>query len=489
MHGLEHIQLTTGALTGRLRDEVVEFRGVPYAAAPTGVRRFAPPAPAEPWGGVLDATRDGAIPPQPPSRVFASMGEITGPQSEDCLTLTIRAPRHRNGDRLPVLVWLHGGGFASGAGSLSWYDGSYLAARHGVIVVGVNYRLGALGYLSVPGVLAGNLAVLDQAAALRWVHENIEAFGGDPGNVTLVGESGGGHTIASFLTMPGTEGLFQRAILQSPPLGIGLATPERAARSGHAFLEALGLQPGMPELLARLREIPVADLLSAQNATAGRLGAFARGDLRPPFMPTEFAPHEAGDLSLLECAADNAVRRGVALMIGWTRDEANLFYPAGAATPGATDPGLDVLARELAGDAAGQALAGIRARRPDGSPGQWFRDLVTDASFRLPSLRLADRAARAGAKVFVYQFDWRSPNPELGACHCLDIPFMFGTWEAWAGSPMLAGADRDQLRALSDTMMQCWSTFAGTGDPGFPGWSEGRQPIHHFDTEPWTEQP
>lgn len=477
----EHVRVSSGWLLGRRSGGLVEFRGVRYAAPPINELRFAPPAPVQDWDGTYDASRDGPISPQHPSRLLASMGEIDAPQSEDCLTLTIWTPARRDAPS-PVLVWLHGGGFATGAGSLPWYDGGELALRHGLVVVGVNYRLGALGYLSVPDKLPGNLAILDQECALHWVHDNIAAFGGDPRNVTVMGESGGGHTIASLLTMARTEGIFQRAILQSPPLGIGLFTSTDAARTSHAFLDLLDLSGDGPELLTKLRKIPVERLLTAQSEAARRLGAIGAGDLRPIFMPTEAEPHKVSSEDFINAAAESAACRGIDILIGWTREEANLFYVDNPVIASMTDKDLAAAARNMLGHKADALLAQGRTRRPQASAGQRFKDLVGDVSFRLPALKMAESVTRAGGRAFVYQFDWQSPDSELGACHCLELPFVFGTWRAWASSKMLRGASEDKFSALSGDVMRRWANFAAHGEPGFPHWGVER-PILHIDLE------
>ena len=218
------------------------FRGVPYAAAPVGELRFSPPQPAPPWQGVRDATQDGPIAPQGRSRLAHVMGDFERPQSEDCLTLNIWTPAADSAKR-PVLVWIHGGAFASGSGSLPWYSGERFAANGDVVVVSINYRLGALGFLCLPGVSDGNLGLLDQVAALRFVRDNIAAFGGDPDNVTVVGQSAGAASIAILMTMPPARGLFRRAILQSTPFGrmsrtLEDCTPDRTTLAGGAGSQA-----------------------------------------------------------------------------------------------------------------------------------------------------------------------------------------------------------------------------------------------------------
>lgn len=433
-----------GAVRGALIGDVVVFRGIPFAAAPVGLRRFSPPEPAPSWRGVRDATSVAPIAPQTPSRVLRLMGAIEAPQSEDCLSLTIWKP-DRTTAPLPVVVWLHGGGFSTGGGALPWYDGTHLA-RAGLVVVGVNYRLGALGFLSIPGVLPGNLALLDQLAALNWIKDHIGDLGGDPSQVTVMGQSGGGHNIASMLTLPASAGLFRRAILQSAPLGIGLMASTDAGERASAFLNALGLQDGTANLMEELRSAPVSEILRAQTEAAQKLGNMTAGDLRPPFTPTVLEPHSPhGDFTTQ--AATAAAARRVDILIGWTREEANLFLaerPQGTGLSGAT---------------------------------------VSDANFRLPAMSFARTVAGSGGRVFVYQFDWASPQPQLGACHCLELPFVFGTLPAFENTPLLQGADVSITSKLSREMVRRWVQFIKAGEPGFPAWQGVSQPIYHFDVE------
>src|SRR6185369_7545396 len=246
------VRTAAGELRGAHENGVAVFRGVPYAAAPVGELRFRPPAPVPPWQGVRDATTDGPIAPQGRSRLAHIMGDFERPQSEDCLTLNVWTPAADSKKR-PVLVWIHGGAFASGAGSLPWYSGERLAANGDVVVVGVNYRLGALGFLCLPGVSDGNLGLLDQVAALRYVRDNIAKFGGDPDNVTVVGQSAGAASIAIMMTMPQAQGLFRRAVLQSTPFGRMSRTLEDSHRIGRRFLEVLGVKP---EEAGKLKSLP-----------------------------------------------------------------------------------------------------------------------------------------------------------------------------------------------------------------------------------------
>ena len=355
-----------GDLQGVSADGVVAFRGVPYAAPPLGSLRFAAPEPFPAWSGLHDATRDGPIAPQPPSRLRAAMGNFTRVQDEDCLTLTIWTPAPDHGAR-PVMVWLHGGAWSSGAGSLGWYDGAVLARENGVVVVGVNYRLGALGYLCCPGISDGNLGTLDQIAALRWVHENISAFGGDPARVTVVGQSAGAATIGRLIADPAARPLFRRAILQSGGFGRGPLSREEASEIGEQFVRLLDIDPHASDAAAAMREVPPARLVEAHGKLARSRASFA--ETTPPFMPISDAPMTSAEL--IGAIANGAGDLDV--IIGATRDEVHAFF---AADPAMANPADDAVAETFArvcGTA--DAMERYRARRPGGS----VMDLLADS--------------------------------------------------------------------------------------------------------------
>ena len=478
-----------GSVRGARSAGGIVFRDIPYAAPPVGARRFASPAPPAAWGGIRDTEHRGPIAPQPPSRVEAVMGPIEGEQGEDCLSLTIWAPEQA-AEPLPVMVWLHGGGFATGAASLPWYDGGALATGQNVVVVGVNYRLGALAFLSVAGQLPGNLFLLDQIAALQWVQANIEVFGGDPGRVTVMGESGGAHNIASLLTIDASDGLFHRAILQSAPLGIGLATPEVAHERSDAFLTALHVNRANPALLDTLREASVDAILAAQqDAGVALMRKTLIGDVRPFFLPHDGPPHGLGGKPFIAAVAQGAAERGVDVMVGWTRDEANLYMRMRPQIAGLTEEEAAALASQLWGD---NPPPTVDPARPDegnaASPGERLMAAVTDHNFRMPAEDLAGQIARLGGRAFTYRFDWASPDPILGACHGLELPFVFGTAPAWREGCMIEGADMSKVAALSAIMMRSWADFARDGNPGFGSWSGDRRPLMHFDNESWVEE-
>jgi para-nitrobenzyl esterase len=267
------VHAPAGALRGVATGAVTAFLGIPYGSA----ERFAAPRPAPAWEGVRDAVRPGPAAPQPPSRLERVMGPGSDlVQDEDCLSLNVWTP---GGTGLPVLVWLHGGAFSSGSGAEAWYDGALLAERGRMVVVTVNYRLGALGYLYLsPEFAPANLGLLDQIAALGWVRENIAAFGGDPDRVTLAGQSAGALSTLALLGDPAGRGLFQQVILQSAPTGVQPYGPREAARIGRRLLDILGLHPDEAD---QLRAVPVPRLLAAQGELARRMAAPLM--MTPPF--------------------------------------------------------------------------------------------------------------------------------------------------------------------------------------------------------------
>lgn len=398
-----------GRLAGRREGAAVAFRNLPYAG-PTP--RFALPAPPQPWTGLRDAGADGPIPPQSRSRLAAVMGDFDQPQAEDCHSLTIWTPAV-DGRRRPVLFWIHGGGFSSGAGSLPWYDGAALAAAGDIVVVTPNYRLGPFGWLLAPGLSPANLGLRDQAAALGWVAAHIADFGGDPTAITVGGQSAGGYSTL-LLTLPGQP---RRAILQSAPLGLAPLPEARAIELGRMFLDLLDGDPAT---------LPAAQLLAAQGRLAA---ATARpNDPTPPFMPVA-TDELAGDWRAT--LADIATRGDT--LVGATAHEMAAFVPM---TPE---------------NRAGLVGAG-------------------EALFNAPTQGYAAAAEAAGRQAFVYRFDWLSPQPGRGACHCLELPFLLGRAGAWDEAPMLAGTDPGVIAALSATMQRAWIGFVRDGDPGWPAW-------------------
>jgi para-nitrobenzyl esterase len=460
-----------GDLRGLWQNGIATFRGVPFAEPPVGERRFAAAEPAQPWRGLRDATQHGPIAPQLPSRLSVAMGDFQRPQSEDCLTLTISTPAPDAKGR-PVLVWLHGGAWITGAGSLDWYDSGTLAREGDIVFVGVNYRLGALGWLHRPGIVDADAGLSDMVAALAWVRDNIAAFGGDPNCVTVMGQSAGATSIGRLLMLPEARRLFQRAIMQSGGYGRGAYTSAMASERADQFLRLLAIDPQAGDALSRLRAVEVSRILSAQADLARSNARFAfPGAMFMPVFPEAMSLRE-----MLLAIADGAA--GKELLIGATADEVHAFF---AADPALQHPSHDAVVRRFGSEA---ALARYRARRPGASAMDLLADLVTDETFLRPGMDLARTIAERGGTAYAYVFDWGAPASRFRACHCIELPFVFGTFDAWAGAPMLAGGDVAQIEELSSSMRQAWIAFARSGQPS-PLWPQhdvDRRAVMRFGT-------
>lgn len=467
MTEIDHREIETpfGRLRGARQAEVTAFRRVPYASPPTGPRRFELPGDAPRWQGVRDAIRQGPIPPQLPSRLDAVNGVYAAEQSEDCLHLDIWTS-HDAGAGAPVLVFIHGGAFMTGGGSLPCYDGGVIARENGVVVVNVTYRIGILGFWPRPDFGGLNLGLHDQIAALRWIGAAISSFGGDPERVTVIGQSAGAFSIATFLGTDVGRGLFSRAVLMSAPLGIALRSAGTTQPLDEALCDVLGIRPGQVE---DLRTMPLDHIFERLTLLQGRPPAVP-GDITPPFMPVL-------DGTLLPRDPIESIKAGSAgwcdVVIGVTREEYAAFS--------ISNPGLDNLsegevrelfAREAGGDA-DAALARIRATRAPATPRTLLGDLRSESIFLDDSLAMADAQSAAGRNAFVYLFDWQSAVPGLGACHCIDLPFLFGNIDVWKAAPMLNGSDEREVRQLSRLFRGALAAFAADGAPtgkALPRW-------------------
>jgi len=471
----EVVETRAGVLRGAREGGLCVFRGVRYAAAPAGALRFAAPRAAPAWQGTRDALVPAPIPPQrvdPLSRRLGILGDQA--QGEDCLALDLWTPGC-DGARRPVLVWIPGGAFATGAGSSPLYDGARLARRGDAVVAALSYRVGALGFLAHPALGPGsaNRGLQDQIAALGWLRENAAAFGGDPERIAVFGESAGAGSIVALLAMPAARGLFQRAIAQSAAPDGMIGADEAQCRAG-LLLDRLGVAGAQPDELAkRLAELPLGALLDAQQACI-EAGPHPKGMFFLPVIDGELLPERPLD------AIARGSAREVALVIGTTRDEMKLFQlaqPAGAAMPEALverilEAQVPGTARDGRARAAVlvEAYRGLLARRGVPVSGaELFSAIQTDLSLAWPSAQLAAAQAAQQPQTYLYLFSWESPleGGRLGACHALDLPFTFGTLEL-PGARELAGADA-AARRLSEQLMDAWLAFARSGDPSHPG--------------------
>jgi para-nitrobenzyl esterase len=457
-----------GAVRGRYENGIAVFRGIPYAAPPFGPHRFRPPVPPEPWTGVRDALDFGPTAPKPPySDAFAKLLSDPVVPGDDCLNLNVWTPEPGRGARLPVMVWLHGGALTRGSSAVPVYDG-HAFARDGVVMVSVNYRLGVEGYGLFPDAPA-NPGLRDQLAALRWVHESIEAFGGDPDRITLFGQSAGAISIGALLAVPQAQGLVRRAVLQSgPPEAFDRDKVRRMVRRMATRLKI----PATAEAFAAVDR----ELLLRTQADVGRLSSPVLGG--PTFgivIDGELVPRDP-----LEALVDGEAARGVDLMLGWTRDEYRLWLVPGGLHERVDRLGAVALAGAMARCHCGvEVPRGYRALHPGAGAAETVGQLVTDHLLRYPLHRLAD--ARPGT-AHVYEFAWPSNLPELGSCHALELGFVFDTGDI-PESAKLAGQGAPQ--SLADAMHGAWVRFAVDGDPGWQPWDD-THPVRIFgEGEPY----
>lgn len=474
------VATTAGRVRGSAHAGTSVFRGIPYAAPPVGERRFAPPVAPPSWEGERDATRFGPAAVQAPSSLEQMMGGAVTDTSEDCLTLNVWAPEGAArvpAPGLPVMVWIHGGAFVTGTGSMVWYDGVRLSAR-GVVVVTLNYRLGALGFLHLDGIFdggegTGNLGLADQVAALGWVRDNVAAFGGDPGNVTVFGESAGAMSIATLLATPSASGLFHRAILQSGAANF-VTGADAADATARKFLAEVGVDPA--DGIAALRQVPVTELLAAQERVSASL-SFDDGLAFTPVVDGVVVPERPATV----IAAGGAA--GVDVIIGTTTEELKMFLLLEPELAAMDQAALEARTDETfvpRGHQPGAALATYRRRLPDGSTQELLSAVATDHTFRVPAIELAESQAAHNPRTYMYLFAHRSPafGGLLGACHALEIPFV---WDNLGrpGAAMFAGEATPELEALATAMADAWVAFTRSGTPsanGLPDW-----PV--YDTE------
>jgi len=422
------IALSAGAVEGRTVDGVDRFLGIPYAAPPFGDRRFAAPGPVEPWEGVRQADAFGPTAPQRVGEFSGGLPAVIEPTipGDDILNLNVWAPADRTGS-LPVLVWIHGGGFVEGSSANPWYEGSAFA-RRGLVVVSLNYRFGAEGFLELEGA-PSNRGLLDWIAALRWVRDEIGAFGGDPSRVTVMGQSAGGMAVSALLGAPDARGLFARAVIASGVSHWSVWTPEQATGVADAVVARLGI----PRERTAAAAIDPATFVEAHAAVAAE--ATSRGaTIMPPWAPVIDGDQVPGTLF-------DTLGADIPVLVGSTAHE--------FAWMGYRDTPDDLAARDAA-----------QVRYAD----EFFRSAIH---------RFAEaRVAAGAAPTYRYEFRWESTaDPVIRAGHSIDIPFFFHTLDA----PYVrdyTGAEPPV--ALADVVQESFAAFARDGDPGFPPYSEGR---------------
>jgi len=474
---------TAGQVAGSSHEGVVRFAGIPFAQAPVGTLRFRPPVAHPGWQGVRDASQPGQVAPQEAGTIETLAGQGAPDWSEDCLTLNVFTPA-LEGSR-PVMVWIHGGGFTGGAGSIPWYDGSALVRRGDVVVVTINYRLGAFGWLDLEGIDpdfagSGNAGLLDQVAALQWVADNIAYFGGDPGRVTLFGESAGAMSVATLMGTPAAAGLFSGAIAQS-----GAAHNVWDQQGAHELTERLFSTLGVIDVAA-LQELPAAELLAAQTKVASDLTVERAKRPGGDVLGLPFGPVLDGHVLTqrpLEAIASGSASQ-VALLTGTTRDEWRLF---GMMLRSVDDE--QTLMRRLGRmvEDPAQMSAVYRQSHDDASHDALWNVIMTDRVFRIPAIRLAEaQVQHQPDNTFMYLFEFASTAFEgrLGSCHALEIPFVFDNLDR-PGVAMFTGDNPPAV--LADAMSDAWLAFAHTGNPGhpalpqWPAYHPSERATMHFD--------
>jgi len=472
-----------GAIRGELgaQGQVAVWRGVPFAAPPVGELRWRPPQPVVGWEGVRDCTQFGPACPQPPSA--NPVGREVGAQDEDCLFLNVWAPAE-TAEPLPVMVWIHGGGCTTGAGSLDVYDGEQLA-RRGVVLVTINYRLGPLGYLAHPllttesdNSVSGNYGMLDQIYALQWVERNIQQFGGDPDRVTIFGESAGGLSVARLLISPLSEGLFDRAILQS---GAARGRNRRLHEEmpGQPSMESVGEKlfadlgvAGAPDPLAAARQLNLRAIIEAANPQLGLIGA---GTKYGPIVDGWAIPDDPEVM-----LADGRFHH-VPVIAGANADDGSIFAQAGGKLGPA---GYRMLVRRIMGERAEDVLRLFPATTRD-ETAEALSGLLTVSAFVAPARSLVRAVAGGGGDAWLYHFTRKpalGPATRYGAFHGLEIAYIFGLKGA-------LGRLGETDAALHEAMATTWVQFAATGDPNgeaipsWPRWSAEDEACMYFGDE------
>jgi para-nitrobenzyl esterase len=477
------VDTANGKLRGRSVAGIHSFLGVRYGASTDGRNRFMPPRKPQPWTGVQDAFSYGNSAPQSnPAQADAGaqrgdIGQLLAgtdgprpPESEDCLFLNVWTPGVNDNGKRPVMFWLHGGGFTTGSDSGALFIGANLARRGDVVVVGINHRLGALGFTHLGDlggeefVHSGNVGMLDAVAALEWVRDNIGRFGGDPNRVMIFGESGGGQKVSMLLGSPPARGLFHRAVIESGP-GPKMMERDRATEIARMLLSEVGLDA---KRVPELQSLPMEKILAAQFAVSGKLRGFPgiidgfAPVLDPTVLPAHpFYPHAT------------RVSEDVPVIVGNNRTEMTLF--ADPAAFSLDENGLKTRTKAFLGDRADALIEVYRRANPRATPSDLFFLIWTDDPTTIFSNNIAERRAALGkAPTYRYRFDWETPalGGQLKSPHTLEMPFVFDNAQV---APGLTGGASPEAVALAARVSEAWIAFATRGDPnskksGLPPW-------------------
>ncbi len=464
----------SGKVRGYIHEGIYTYKGIPYAKA----ERFMPPSKVAPWAGVRSSMSYGPVCPTDPTTTTNDEFEFAfqhnwGYTNENCLSLNIWTQKINDHKKRPVMVWLHGGGFTAGSSiELPSYDGENLARKGDVVLVSVNHRLNILGYLDLSGFgdkykSSPNAGLLDLVAALQWVKQNIAQFGGDPGNVTIFGQSGGGGKVTCLMNAPSAKGLFNKAIVQSGSYITSFMEPAVSKRIGAAVLEELNLQPSQIDSIQnisyeRLNNAGRKALVKVQKALKDEgkpVAGFGLG--WGPVLDGSFLPNQPSDAAAMDLA------KNVPLLVGSTKNEFTAFMPAGKDT---TIDQLKVSLKAGYGDKADSYMAAVKKAYPNASKPSDYTDI--DISFRANAIKQADMKVVPGAApVYMYLFTWQSPvnGGRYKAMHCMDIAFQFDNIKR---CQEMTGGGKDAY-ALADKISQAWINFATTGNPStknLPPW-------------------